>query len=126
MTDYKCTCAFPCGGTNCGPQSAEAYINSLQAQLDAMRAQCERLRNVIVEATNSGAQLDSGKWVYSIDDSVLSETPEQSLAEIEARAIERLAEDHCSLWPQSTFKYRWIVSKAARLRQQANTQADKE
>jgi hypothetical protein len=44
---------------------------SLKARVADQSAYILRLRKAIIDATNNGAQLDSGKWVYGIDDSVL-------------------------------------------------------
>jgi len=76
--------------------SNSALANALKdriSKVDELSAYVERLRRVIIDATNNGAQLDSGAWAYSIDDSVLSETPSQSLnhirAQVEEETIER-------------------------------------
>lgn len=51
-----------------------------------LQSQVEQLRKAIIDATNTGAVTDTGKWVYNIDDSVLDKTPAQCLAEIKAQA----------------------------------------
>lgn len=33
-----CTCAFPCGGTDCGPDTTGAYIAKLEAELKKVKA----------------------------------------------------------------------------------------
>lgn len=58
---------------------------ALMQRHDELAAQVERLRGVIVDAINNGAQLDNGCWVYSIDDSVLSEQPPAALAALKAK-----------------------------------------
>lgn len=64
----------------------------LTAERDALAASNARLREAIVDATNNGSELDNGKWVYSIDDGVLEETPAQSLAHIQAQGMQTAAE----------------------------------
>lgn len=44
---------------------------SLEARVTEQSEYILHLRKSIIDATNCGAQLDSGKWVYLIDDSVL-------------------------------------------------------
>ena len=57
----------------------------LERERNELATQVERLRGMIVDATNHGAQLDNGCWVYSIDDSVLSEPPPAALAALKAQ-----------------------------------------
>lgn len=65
---------------------------SKQQEINELKAHVKRLRVVIVDATNNGAMLDSGKWIYSIDDAVLSELPAQSLNHIKAQVEEETIE----------------------------------
>ncbi len=72
---------------------AKHCVDLVSRDRDELLAQNERLRSVIIDATNNGAQLDNGHWVYSIDDSVLAETPAQSLEAVRLEwQIERDAE----------------------------------
>jgi len=70
------------------------YIAELEAERDALAAQVDILRKAIIDATNNGAVTDTGKWVYSIDDSALNKAPAQCLAEIKAQAVADAVNTH--------------------------------
>jgi uncharacterized protein YhaN len=82
-----------------------------EAQLSEARAHCERLRSVM------GLDID---WPEVTK--VLDETPRQSLVEIEARAIERLADEMDEVIEGKpaigVAASSWLRFRAARLRQQ--------
>lgn len=76
-------------------QAGALYMKNieLEKENEQLLAQVELLRKTIIDATNNGAVLDSGKWIYSIDDSVINILPQQALTELKreiaAMAVEK-------------------------------------
>lgn len=66
MTEHKCTCAFPCGGTDCGPDTQEAYIAKLENELAKARAGWLRCIDSTAKARlqRNEARANEARWKY--------------------------------------------------------------
>lgn len=63
----KCTCAFPCGGTDCAPTSTEKYIQQLEQQLFETQHELAIRMNILHEYPWCCAEAkNSNGWHHNI------------------------------------------------------------